>query len=155
MSSDPFSIFSSNAHSSKPKKPLIKPNKPAASSPPAHTASKKSFPLDAEIHVMIEKMRKMHDEINRKLDETYQLTGLDPRFIKNYLNNPNNFQTDEWDRVQKERKARLSSVIEHLKAEMRSKSIDSNRIGQKEMQAITKERRSKTLGSRRNWISMR
>lgn len=133
------------------------PLKSASSqSTPIHVDNKAPPPLilDREIKEMVDRMRKMHDEIALKLDDAYQQTGFTPGFIKNYLNNPNNFPSSEWERVQKERKALLSSVCEELKKGIRSTPIESNRLTQKELSNLAKERRSKTLGARRNWIPM-
>src|SRR5829696_6224617 len=65
---------------------------------------------DEEIQVMLRQMRKIHDEIESELEQTYQKTGYDPNFIKSFVTNPDNFDFNEWQRIQSERKGFLNSI---------------------------------------------
>jgi hypothetical protein len=109
---------------------------------------KKISSEDIEIRQMIEKMRKMHDDIEVKLDEVYQKSGLNAQKVKDFLENPNNFQTEEWGRVQEKRKKLLTQI-----------GIDSKQIlsqsAQEQAEKAGKDRKTKMLGARRNWIPMR
>lgn len=157
----PFDLFSSSSRPSKDHKAFSKPSKPAAPPPsappvPKTQPSPKSSISDLEIYEMIEKIKNMHDDLEQKLDKAYQITGLEPRFIKNYLNNPNNFKNDEWERVQKERQALLTSILGDIKQGTQSSSFKISRSGQKEDHSLNdKDRRSKTIAARRHWIPMR
>jgi len=142
----PFSIFDSPSKKKKspPSPPKARPSKETAPKEPKTVRR-----LDSEIQNLIDKMRKMHEEIEVKLDEAYQQSGLDPSSIKNYLDNPNNFKPTEWEGVQMERKSRLESIAKQIGAQISSPLV-------KTAKEISKtDRTRKTLGVRRNWISMR
>jgi hypothetical protein len=67
-----------------------------------------------------------------------------------HLDNPNNFTSEEWERVQKERQKLLNS----LKTEQELKAPEKGELKPEQATKLNKERRSKTIGARRNWISM-
>ncbi|WP_068467681.1 hypothetical protein [Candidatus Protochlamydia phocaeensis] len=104
---------------------------------------------------MLVQVRRMHDELDRKLDEVYQKSGWSPKYIKDYLDNPNNFTAKQWGRLEEQRRALMNTLkTEEEKVEEAKKAkepvtppADSSKMG--------KERRGKMLGARRNWISMR
>jgi len=94
---------------------------------------------------MIEKYRKMHDNVERQLDYIYQRTGLSPKQIEDYLSNPNNFTHMEWEKIKREHEA-----FEHsFKVKKNKETSSPNKIEN------VKERKTKTMGSRRNWIPVR
>ena len=102
---------------------------------------------------IIEHYRGVHDEIERKLDEAYQGMGWSTKSIETFLNNPNNFEGDEWNRIQRERDALMKSLKTKRDLEIEEKtgkSLTPKKTGQD-----AKDLRSKTVGARRNWISMR
>jgi hypothetical protein len=99
---------------------------------------------------MISKTKVLHDEIDKKLDEIFQKTGWSTKQIKMHLDNPNNFTSEEWERVQKERQKLLNS----LKTEQELKAPEKGELKPEQATKLNKERRSKTIGARRNWISM-
>jgi hypothetical protein len=100
---------------------------------------------------MIGYYKKKHDEITRQLNEVYQQTGVTQSYIESFLNNPSNFETKEWERIQRQRQALMKSFglgaeIQQIKKEKKhAKPAESTRM---------KERR-KTVGARRKWIPMR
>lgn len=149
----PFNLFSAAAHQ-KAKKPTPSPasKKPLKTPPsPSNKGDVKGDVSDPEIVQMIEKMKKIHDEIEVKLEETYQKAGLNSRSIKAFLDNPNNFKPKEWERVQSERKSLLSQIWTNLGKAIHSQDIQAP----KGIEKAEKERKGKLLGARRNWISMR
>lgn len=156
MNKDPFSIFSGQAHS-KPKK-----SDPAAPSTPKNGKSvpeKTDVPpkeQDNEISQMIEKMRNMHDDLARKLDDTYQKTGLTPKYIDSFLANPNNFDNKQWEKIQQRRQELMRTIGTKINDASEGLASPIN-VQQKKESGITteKERKSKTIGARRNWIQMR
>jgi hypothetical protein len=99
---------------------------------------------------MIEKYRKMHDKVERQLDEVYQKTGFTPTQIKDYLSNPNNFNKNEWERIQKKHlefensfniKKDENSLIRSMSTHEKKESKPSHR--------------SKNGRGRKNWIEVR
>jgi hypothetical protein len=106
-----------------------------------------------DVDDIVGRLHEMHDDIEKKLDLIYQKTGLTPKYIKDYLANPNNFNTTEWERVQKERQALLGSLMGAIKIDETPEEKADN--AQKESDKSNKERRGKMIGTRKNWIPMR
>ncbi|MBA2368566.1 MAG: hypothetical protein H0V82_06040 [Candidatus Protochlamydia sp.] len=105
----------------------------------------------SDVEKMITTVRQMHDEIDRKLDDIFQKSGWSTKQIKMYLDNPNNFSAEEWERIQKERKTLLNSI--KTDTDLENEKNQSNKP--KEPEGPGKERRGKMIGARRNWIPMR
>jgi hypothetical protein len=138
-------LFSFFGKPNKPKKevqrPVVQPSRPPED----------KINLPSDIKNMLEKMRGLHDELERKLEDAFQKTGWNPSHIKKYLENPNNFNSHEWERVQRERKAMLNSIWKKLGKNVEQVQKDEKiKAGEK----AYKDRKGKTLGSRRNWIPM-
>lgn len=107
-----------------------------------------------EMLTMIQHMRKIHDDIDKMLDEVIQQTGWTPKYLKAYLSNPNNFEGETWESLQRQRKELMDiiktprDIREEKKAQMTGKNAPQD-------PKIAKERRTKTVGARRNWLPMR
>jgi hypothetical protein len=105
---------------------------------------------------MIEEMKAAQDKIDHMLSEIYQLTGWTPKYLKSYLENPNNFSKEEWQNIQKQRKefTDLIKTPKELETEKKTKKDFINQESSSQSQ-IVKERRTKTAGARRKWLPMR
>ncbi|QLH36363.1 MAG: hypothetical protein HWD61_09660 [Parachlamydiaceae bacterium] len=79
---------------------------------------------DPEINVMFNKMYQMRDEILTKLATIYESAGLTTAQVKNYLDNPNNFPPETWQRIQSERDILEKKVSEVLKIYGKKKKKD-------------------------------
>ncbi|SPJ31566.1 hypothetical protein [Candidatus Protochlamydia amoebophila] len=104
----------------------------------------------SDVENMISKVKILHDEIDRKLDDIFQKSGWTSKQIKTYLDNPNNFTVDEWEKVQRDRQ-KLMNTLKTGK-DLQAASISNAKTEQNSK--LTRERRGKTIGARRNWISM-
>lgn len=161
MDDKPKNIFDASNKSGKPqpiKGPLTpQPQKKEIPSSPPESIGPDLKELlnlhpDPEINVMFNKMYQMRDEILTKLATIYESAGLTTAQVKNYLDNPNNFPPETWQRIQSERDILEKKVSEVLKiyGKKKKKGLISGLKGVGD----SKERKSKTLGSRRNWIPM-
>lgn len=104
---------------------------------------------DEQIAEMFERARRMKEEIESKLQEVYDKTGMTRKQVQNYMQNPKNFTVQEWQNIQIGRQdweGRLYNLIgQEYKAKREKVVQDQN----------SKERKGKTLGARKNWIPMR
>lgn len=116
-------------------------------SPVEESLNKKNMTV-TEVMKMIEKYRKMHDQLDRQLDEVYQKSGFTPRQIQDYLANPNNFNEQEWERIQKKRQEFEKSFNVKKEGGL-AKPLLNQQFKE------TKPRRTKNVGVRRNWIEVR
>lgn len=139
----PHDIFRAAAQHKAPVKPKTPESKPAA--PAEAPVSNK------DVLAMIEKMRKMHDQLEKELDEAYQKTGLSPKEVTTFLDNPSNFAGDEFTAVQQQRKSLLSRIMQVVDP----KGIESTKKKAKKEAEAGKQQKGKTLGARKNWIPMR
>ncbi len=106
---------------------------------------------DAEINVMLNKMYRMQEHIQTRLNQIFESSGLSANQIKNYLNNPSNFPPDIWQKIQGQRENLEKKIGEVLQIYTKKpKSGHIAKIGSAE----TKQRKSKTLGARKKWIPM-
>lgn len=101
-----------------------------------------------DVFERIETMQKRHHELVKQLEETYQKSGVDPKELSKYCQNPDNFTDKQWEQY-KERKEQIETSITGLSPEKLRKSKES-----KAATRVTKERRGKTLGARKNWLNM-
>lgn len=109
---------------------------------------------------MIENMRKIHDDIEKKIHEVLEKTGWTPSYLKSFLDNPNNFDQDQWERVQKKQKGLMDSIKTPKELKQEEEMAKNKKgfpvhgkISQDTVKA--KERRSKSAAARRKWLPMR
>ncbi|MCE2982513.1 MAG: hypothetical protein LW832_02990 [Parachlamydia sp.] len=104
-----------------------------------------------DVQNMIGKAKQLHDEIDRHLDDLFQKSGWSIKQIRTYLDNPNNFSSADWEKIQGERKRLLNS----LKTDKEMAEAPNEDLKPPSSEPQSKERRSKMIGARRNWIPMR
>jgi uncharacterized protein YoxC len=141
MQENPFNIFDEATRRLNQQK-KSKPMPPSSSV----KSEQRATPSNEETERLFSKIQSMHDDINRKLEEMYQKAGWTADSVKDYLNNPNNFNSTDWQHIQDQRKQLLGKVKQAINQGQEEK-IDKDKIG--------KERRAKTLGARKNWLPMR
>ncbi len=116
---------------------------------PAKTRQEPVRPNNAnEVFEQLKTMQEMHLKIEKQLEEAYQKSGVDPKELSKYCENPDNFTPGQWLRY-KQTKEQVEMQITGLSKESLSKTKELNAKSQ-----IAKERRGKTLGSRKNWLNM-
>lgn len=96
----------------------------------------------------LKSMQEMHSKIEKQLEEAYQKAGVDPKELSKYCENPDNFTPGQWLRY-KQSKELVETQITGLSKETLSKNKEEKAKSQ-----VSKERRGKTLGSRKNWLNM-
>lgn len=96
----------------------------------------------------LQKMQEKHTKLVGQIEEIFQKSGVDPKELERYCENPSNFTPIQWTRVQ-ERKEEIETSITGMSRENLRKSKD-----EKAKTQVTKERRGKTLGSRKKWLDM-
>lgn len=101
-----------------------------------------------ETKALIKKMFKMRDDLNTKLDSVYHGSGLDPSKIRTFLNNPSNFNSEEWEKIQNERKM----LWERIGLNFGDVKLENSETHLKKTE---QEKKSRHISSRRNWIPIR
>lgn len=146
-----FSIFDPSSHKSKKavkQTPKI-PSKP----PPKVEVSEKDrellFQNNPQLREWIEKIESLHKDIVEKTQWLIEKKGHTPRSIKRYLEDPKNFTPKQWEMIQ-EQKQNLESKL-GLLIDPGLKHLKKT----KENKTLSKERKGKTLGSRKQWLDMR
>lgn len=97
---------------------------------------------------LISRLKKMHESLDNKIESTCQEFGLDPKTIRTFLDNTNNFKVEEWKYIQGQRNQLLESINEGIGKGQQM------RMSKQELEQKSKNRKNKTIGARRNWISM-
>jgi hypothetical protein len=105
--------------------------------------------LSGTLNERLDQFQTLVDKVQDQLDEVIKVTGWTPEMLKNYLSNPSNFDDASWEMIQKERES-LNKLIDqnHLK----DPSSPAGPIVEKK--AISKGRKTKSIGGRKNWISL-
>ena len=108
---------------------------------------------------LIEDLEEKGDKFKQKLDEMFRQRGITPEYLQMYLNNPTNFNSQEWEYLQKQRQSLVESL--HLPIGLRtaegakSTPADSHKAAKGPAEKA-KERRSKAgAAQRRGWLPMR
>jgi hypothetical protein len=155
------SIFDEINKPNRPRKPRSEESQSTAGVPFGQSKSKEEVDKLIEnpaamklqdVDNVITRMREIHDDIEKKLDVIYQKSGLTPKYIKDYLNNPNNFNPQEWEKIQQDRQALFSSLTGGTRVE---EMENKTKTTEKELDKEAKDRRGKMIGSRKNWIPIR
>ena len=140
-----FDVFKAYAGKKKTKVPLEE----LGDSVKRNNASNK------EVFEMLNKMKRMHRDIELKLEESYQNLGYNPKTLRQFLENPDNFSNEQWEKIQVQRSGIIKKLENQLQISFDIVSLPTEQISTKVFEKTEKERKSKTRGARRNWISMR
>jgi hypothetical protein len=106
---------------------------------------------------MIKHMQQMHEKMNREIEELIGKSGWGPKYSKDYLENPNNFDSVQWEEIQSKRKEFMTifkTPKELREEEERAKKTPLGR-NQKSDSKPAKERRRQSTAARRKWLPMR
>ena len=123
----------------------------------AETGKKDELSL-VEMLKKIDDMYKLHDKIAANVDEILQKTGWTPKYLESYLSNPNNFNSVQWEALNKERKSLMDSIktpADLKKDEEERKKRPQTQMNTPDDPSLAKERRKKSMGARRNWMPIR
>jgi hypothetical protein len=155
VSSSPFDLFrqpskkprSTPQSGGAPSTPSTKAIPPDSFTPPESKES--SFLASTEYKEMLNNMTKMHDDLENKLAAVFERSGWSIQKIKQFLENPNNFNKFEWSRVQQER--------EHWNKQIWAIVGESGqqRVINQEKKKAADSKKGKFLGARKNWIPIR
>lgn len=107
-----------------------------------------SYSTSENIYETLKKMQERHIDITKKLEEAFQKSGIDPQELSKYCENPDNFTSSQWTQFL-QRKEAIELEVTGL-----SKDSFKEKKDLKEKVKISKERRGKTLGSRKHWLDM-
>lgn len=136
-------IFDLSSKGKTPKK------KAAPAAPAAPDITVKNTASIEDIREQIEKMKEVQASFSNQIDDLFKKSGQDRQTLSKFCENPTNFTKDQWSTMQ-QKKEELETTLsglskENLEAQKKKKAV----------MAASKERRGKTLGSRKNWLDMR
>lgn len=126
------------------KEDISKPKKDVQQAPPIAPVIQ-----DAEIEAMFTKAKLLRDDLVKKLDAIERGMGMSVKDVKAYLDNPRNFKKGVWEIVQRQRKMVEGKFFDLMGKEMQEK------VKKQEVAKTGKERKKKTLGSRKKWIQVK
>lgn len=115
---------------------------------PAPPQPKQEFTISPHIVAMLEKMTKMQNEIDEKIESAIRQHGITKPQLDAYLNDPKNFSPDQLDFLKKTRYEMVKKVI----AATNIPDIEVEDISQS---SSAKRGKVKSIGARRNWIPTR
>lgn len=144
MSDQPSNLFDLSANNRKKKARREIATSQSASS----NASPSNISLQ-EAQSMLKQMKDKHNELIQKVDKSLEKSGHDSKELSDYFSNPSNFSGEEWRQLQQKKEEMETTILgfsSELVKQKKRKKIESK---------MTKQRKGKTLGARKNWIDMR
>lgn len=106
---------------------------------------------DPEIKDMMGKIHLMRQDLERKMNQIYNISGLDTDSFKEFLNNPKNFGNKDWQFIQENKSVLEQKVWLTIGDELKPPTGGPALPGREN---IAGERKGKTLGARKKWINM-
>lgn len=107
-----------------------------------------SFPSIEDAQEMLKKMTSMHTELVKRMDETFQKTGIEPSELAGYCQDPSHFLPSQWEHLQTQKEeieTKLSGLSSEKLKKQKKKRLDAQ---------ASKGRKGKMLGARRQWLNM-
>lgn len=109
---------------------------------------KKAPPLpktnNEDLQAALKRAHQAHDELQKNLEKLYQKSGLSPKQIEQFLDNPDNVG-EKLQKFLKEKRDVLKKMSTGPGWEKAEKASE---------ETADKKRKTKTLGKRQRWISM-
>ncbi len=124
-------------------------NKPSSSPEASKKKERPAPPKNPEIEAMLKKIRGMKTDLSTKLQLLYERgkrMGID---VEGIMGNPVNFTPAQWATIQRDKEMLSNKIDEVLFPILGPKKKT------KSTAVLTKERKGKTLGSRKKWMPMR
>ena len=103
---------------------------------------------DPEMDAIFAKIYTMKEDIDSKLNQLTDITGMSSQEITTYLTNPNNFTPKQWEKMEKDRKATEEKL--YLGLGVAAKQQTTKKVLEKK----DRERRGKMIGARKKWMPM-
>ncbi len=103
---------------------------------------------DQDLEEMLKKLHNMDDDLQQRMDKVCILSGMSPKEVKRFIENPDNFSTDDWSQMQQKKEALEKKIYTGIGDQSKK------HIMKKKKKKMQKGRRGKTLGSRKGWIQM-
>jgi hypothetical protein len=103
---------------------------------------------DPDIDNMLKKMRTMDKDLQLRMDKVAELSGMSPREVMHFIENPDNFPAKQWSLMQQKKRELEEKIYAGIGVEYHK------RILKKKKNKVQKGRSGKTLGYRKGWIQM-
>lgn len=140
----PFSIFDQASRQlSKKKNEPLQPKQPLPPEIP-----QKSPIADEEVESMFQKIDAMKRELLNQMDDIKVKSGIPIEVIDQFLSDSANFPKKTWERLQSEMKELERKTWEAIGQDKKQL------VKVRKEQHISKRKRAKTIGGRRNWLPM-
>ena len=117
-------------------------------SQPSNIHGKKYAYLDPEIEQMMKKIDEMDYSLQEKMDKLCEQSGMTKNELDDYIGNPNNFSSDQWQKASQNSEQWEKKIYSKLGVKMKKEMMV------KKSQKSTKQFKGKTLGSRKGWLKM-
>lgn len=106
--------------------------------------------VNTEAKEMIDRIKELNAKMSHEIQTLFSDKNITPYDLERYLNNKNNFSKDQWEFI----KAHKEMIEDQVKSMLNVAALKKADMPNRPKDALRK-RTSKTLGSRKNWLSMR
>ncbi len=101
-----------------------------------------------ELRKEFQRLSKLSKGLDEDLENLYSKSGLTPKQISDFLDNPKNFSGAQWELIQKEREKYNKKIYKAAGKEVAEKEE------KKQQKKKSGKQRKKFLGKRRGWLQM-
>lgn len=149
----PLNFFHSKAKKQTPAK--VEPQ--ASLPPPKMTSSTHSPSSNPLIESMLDRMNRMRQELDDKIEELARENGLSQDVMREYLSNPDNFTKEQWEFLQARNNELTKSILASIEPAIgQAVKVDVKAIADSVKSPPPKtSKKGKFVGSRRKWIPTR
>ncbi len=103
---------------------------------------------DLEIDEIFRKIREMDQDLQKRIENVIQLSGMSKEELDSYIDDPKNFPPDQWSKMQHDKEELERKMYSLIGSQAKKRTL---RFKKKKLE---KGRRGKTLGSRKKWLQM-
>jgi hypothetical protein len=103
---------------------------------------------DLGLEDMLKRLRHMDTDLQKKMQRICELSGMTKKEVERYVENPNNFNESQWQKMQKQKEQLEEQIFTVIGIKAKKRMLKKKKM------KIVKGHRGKTLGGRKGWIQM-
>jgi hypothetical protein len=112
-------------------------------------AERKAPMTDEELLERFERCKQLHNVLADRMEKAFEESKLTPRMLKDYFDKPQNFTSEQWQIIQKQRE-----VVDQMLAKLVKREEESEKAAAP-AEAKSKEKRPTKMQVKSRWIPMR
>lgn len=152
----PANIFDAASQKLGKKAKSLKEGAPAAGSKPSTTKRIAEQVVDPEVQRMLDRMKWMKQDLDDKMEALKKKSGLNDEQFEKYIQHLAGLDIVKLEESKKKRAELEEKILNVVGPSNQQRALQIQSTEPPKSKPLTeKERKSKTIGARRNWLPMR